>query len=201
MTHSYVRHDSFVCAIRHIDIMSVILRMRCTWLWSPLSQTPSWFIHMCSMTMRDTAHWYYECDVTSVMHLVVKSFVTNSVMTHSYVRCDYAQYGTLILWVWYYEWDVFGSDVFCHALRHDSFICAMWLIHITHSYGRHDSCIRATWLIHMRDAAHWYYECDALGSNVLCHELRHDSFICAMWLCAIRHIDIMSVIVWVWCSW
>jgi len=36
----------------------------------------------------------------------------------------------------------------------------------------------------------WYDECDAIGSEVCRHELCNDLFICAMWLSAIRHIDI-----------
>jgi len=39
-------------------------------------------------------------------------------------------------------------------VRHDSFICATWLIlmcDMTHSYERHDSCICTTWLMQMCD--------------------------------------------------
>jgi len=56
-------------------------------------------------------------------------------------------------------------------VRHGSFICATWLIHMcdmAHSYVRHGSFICATWFIHMCDMAHSY--------------VRHGSFICATWL-------------------
>jgi len=56
-------------------------------------------------------------------------------------------------------------------VRHDSFICATWLIHtcdMTHSYVRHDSFICLPSLIHMCDMTHSY--------------VRHDSFICVPWL-------------------
>jgi len=66
-------------------------------------------------------------------------------------------------------------------VRHDSFICATWPIHMcdmTHSYVRHDAFICATWPIHMCDMMHSYG--------------RHDSFICAMWpmhMCDMTHSD------------
>ena len=48
-------------------------------------------------------------------------------------------------------------DMTSSYVRHDSFICATWLIHMcdmTHSYLWHDSFICATWLIHMCDMTH-----------------------------------------------
>jgi len=56
-------------------------------------------------------------------------------------------------------------------VRHDSSICAAWLIHVcnmTHSYVWHDSFRCAAWLI---------YTCDKTHSYVW-----HDSFICVTWL-------------------
>jgi len=56
-------------------------------------------------------------------------------------------------------------------VRHDSFICESWLIHMwdmTHSYVRHDSFIWEIRLFHMGDMTHSY--------------VRHDSFICETWL-------------------
>ena len=56
-------------------------------------------------------------------------------------------------------------------MRHDSFICVTWPIHMcdmTHSYVWHDLFICVIWLNHMCDMTHSY--------------LWHDSFICAIWL-------------------
>jgi len=84
-------------------------------------------------------------------------------------------------------------------VRHDSFICVTWLIHIHRRSNerirgrrkclRHDLFICAAWLIHMCDVTHSYTQttqwkdswdeemCDMMNSYV-----RHDSFICVTWL-------------------
>jgi len=50
---------------------------------------------------------------------------------------------------WYSAGYALGSDVFCHALRHDSFKCATWLVYKTHSYGWYDASVRALRLINI----------------------------------------------------
>jgi len=68
-------------------------------------------------------------------------------------------------------------------VRHDTFICVMWLMHMcdmTHSYMGHDSFICMTWLSHMCNMTHscvWhdsfiratrhFHKCDQLWRDVL----------------------------------
>ena len=50
-------------------------------------------------------------------------------------------------------------------VRHDSFTCATWLIHMcnmTHSHVQHDSFTCATWLIHMCNMTHSHVRHDTL---------------------------------------
>jgi len=85
-------------------------------------------------------------------------------------------------------------------VRHDSFICATWLIHkcnMTNSYVRHDSFISATWQIHMCDMTplvrclRWHASTSFNGD--VWHDysyVRHDSSICATWrihMCDMTH--------------
>ena len=68
-------------------------------------------------------------------------------------------------------------------VRHDSSICATWLIHMcgmTHSYVCPYSFISEVWLIDMCDMTQLY--------------LQHDSFICATWL--IHTCDMTHSYVW-----
>jgi len=76
-------------------------------------------------------------------------------------------------------WRIHMCDMTHSYLRHDTFICATWRIHMcdmTHSYLRHDAFICATWHVHMCDMTHSY--------------VRHDAFICATWrihMCDMTH--------------
>ena len=61
------------------------------------------------------------------------------------------------------------------SVRHDSLICATWLIHMcnmTHSHVRHDSFIWATWLMHMHDMTHANVRLHFIGGEV-CSLCRH----------------------------
>jgi len=74
-------------------------------------------------------------------------------------------------------------------VRHDSFICVTWLIHLcdmTHSYMWHDSYIRVAWLIHMRDMIH--------------PQVWHDSFICVTWLIHLCHDSFLCAMTAPWQS-
>jgi len=118
------------------------------------------------------------------------------------------------------EWVMSRVNESCHVwlyVRHDSFICATWLIHtcnMTHSYVRHDSFIRATWLIYMCDMTHlyvtWFTQEARRHMNESCHHVTsHDdmihSYVCrdscnliyhiygALWMIQVTHIDSNSV--------
>ena len=88
----------------------------------------------------------------------------------------YVRHGTFICVTWLIHMcDMTHSNVW-----HDPFTCVTWLIHMcdmTHSYVWHDSFTCVTWPIDTCDMTHWY--------------LRHDSFVCATWLihmCAMTHL-------------
>jgi len=81
-------------------------------------------------------------------------------------------------------------DMTHSRVRHDSFICAIWLIRMcdmTHLYVRHDSFMCATWLIHLSQVRSREY------TNVawLISYVQHVSFTCATWLihmCDVTHL-------------
>jgi len=99
-------------------------------------------------------------------------------------------------------WSPVVCDVTHSYVRHDSFICKTWLVHmwdmtrsyvlsgvpevvsvcicdVTNSCVRHDSFIRETWLIHMWDTTRSY--------------VRHDSFICETWRTHMRDTTLSYV--------
>jgi len=134
MMHSYVWHDASICATRRINMRRGHFCKRAlqkrrysakmtynfiepTNRSHPIPRSASWLVHLCDVT-----HSYHSF-IWAVWRICTCD------MTH-----------------WFYAWDALGSDVLCRALRHDSFICATWLIHmtpsvITPSYVQHDSFI------------------------------------------------------------
>jgi len=166
MTHSYVRHDSFVCAKRLVHTCYITH----LYVWHESvcdlhdGKCVTWLIHTCDMT-----HWYVRHD--SIMRAtcfigmrqVTQSYVGhNSFICGTWVRCV-----TLMMAKVWQRCDMTHPD-----MRHDSiiratwltrmsqktlFICAAWLIrtcNMTHPHMRHDSIICATWLIHMCNMTH-----------------------------------------------
>jgi len=103
-----------------------------------------------------------------------------------------------------------GVDMAHSYVRHDSFICVIWLIHkcdMAHSYVRHGSFVCVTQLIHMCDMAHPYVcreSCISLkdrhsnttsaGVDKAHSYVRHDSFICVAW--PIHKWDMAHSYVW-----
>jgi len=132
LTRWYVSHDSFICAL--------------------------WLIHVCDMN-----HWYLSHDMCDVKHwfmrresficatsLVRMRHMTSSCMWHAsfmYVTwliltcCMihwYMWHGSPPLWHIHNAPPVHTSDMTHFYVRHDSFLCATWLISIydmTHSNG------------------------------------------------------------------
>ena len=151
--------DSLPCCARYGSASSIITMFMCaTWLVHHWDMTHScvrhdsfiietwlnetWLIHVCDMT-RASLLLAIHCSLSN--HV---SFMSHSCLISFTVRC--------------------ASAIMTHSyVRHDSFICVTWLIHMcdmTHSYVRHDSFILATWLIDMCDTTHWYVGHDSLIS-------------------------------------
>ena len=118
MTRSYVRHDSFICEtwlLRMWDMtlahVQIAIQIICgTWLLHVWDMTPSCLRHDCST-----------CE-TWLLHMwdMTPSCVEN--MTPSCVRhrsCIYANCNSDHLW-----------DITLLYVKHDSFMCGTWLIHM-----------------------------------------------------------------------
>jgi len=160
LTHAYVnaaretRSDIFGCVVfcgYHAWWCRAAYGMGCRW--------EAWLIHTCKMTHSYVpyelfifATWLIHMCEISHSYVQYDSFKCATFLIHTYRHifiniCRVMSHG-----IWY------GLQVRCvthwmcnttHSyMRHDSFICATWLIHMcdmTHSYVRHDSFICATW--------------------------------------------------------
>jgi len=168
VSHSCVQHDSFTCV--------------------------TWLIHMCDMTHSHVLHHSLRCVTYAkqtcayATHSCTKKLMQTDARTQMiYVR---ATVSTNIWMSWSMNEPCHLNEYVTHELthmcymalslvRHDSFICATWLIHMCSlalSRVRHDSFVCATWLIHV---------CDMTRSHVL-----HGSFTCATWrihVCDMTH--------------
>jgi len=211
LTHSYVRHGSFIEVSADAPYLRLLLSCL-AWL-TCVSRDP--FI---------CATWP----------------ICKFDMTHSYVRRDSLMCATwLIAWLWHVwamthlhvqhdpficaTWLIHKCDVTCSYVRRDSFTCATWLIHwgrcwrvlldadmcepwliymcnMTHLYVQHDSFICATRLIYMCDVTHSYVQHDlfsGIGADVFCFTLTcvwRDSFMCVTRLIHVR--DMTHSYVW-----
>jgi len=124
MTHSYVWHDSFICAIRLIHMCD----MTHSYVWHDSLICMTWLIHMC-----DTTHSYVWHDsftrVTWLIHMCD--------MTHSYV-CDIefvSRHDSFVLTWLIYTCDVANSyidmtrlwvNVPWTVVLHGAFECVSW---------------------------------------------------------------------------
>ena len=161
MTHSYVRHDSFV-RVTWLVVWRCWSCIGCSFRWA------TWLILTC-----DTTHFY------CVMWLILTRDTTFSLemlepywvrfpmgnMPHSYVRGQHASF--LCSWA---TCLILMFDTICFYVWHDSFSFVTWLILIcdmTHSHLWHDSFLFVTWLILVCNMTHSY--------------LWHDSSMCVMW--------------------
>jgi len=163
MAHSYVRHDSFICATWRIHMCD----MTHSYVRHGAFICATWLIHMCDM-----AHSYVRHDAftsATPWFTCATWLIHMCEMTHSYVRHDSFICAT---------WRIHMCDMTHSPGRHNWFICATWLFHMcdmTHSFDtipvhvpiEHDAFVCATWLFHMCDTTYSY--------------VRHDSLICATW--------------------
>jgi len=130
MTHSHVRHDSFICVTWLIHM-----------LWHDSFICATWLIHKCDMTHSYVRHDSFIC----VTWLILMCDMTHPHVWHDSFICT--------------TWLIQKCDMSRWNVWHGLFICVTWLIHVcdmTHSYAWHDSFICVTWLIHMCDMTHSY---------------------------------------------
>ena len=154
--HTY-RHNSSMCMVqagwaslkewmRHVAHMNESCRT-CDCERHDSFMCATWLIHVSDMTHSCERHdsfmcatWLiHECDISQGRELVFKSLWVMSHIWMSHVT------------------HVIVSDMTQSRVRHDSFMCATWLIYVcdmTHSCKRHDSFMCATWLIHVCDVTH-----------------------------------------------
>jgi len=116
MTHSYVRHDSFLCVTWLIPMCD----MTYSYVWRDSFIFVPWLIHMCDMTHS------YVCHDSSIC---VPWLVYICDMTHSYVCHD-----SFICVTWL----IHMCDMTHSYVWHDSFICVTWRIH-TFSWRQKDT--------------------------------------------------------------
>jgi len=138
MTHSYVRHDSFLCFLCATWLIFMCHTTH-SYVRHDSFMCATWLIRMCAMTHSYVRHTSFIC----------------ATLTHLYVRHDSFICAT---------WIIFMCVMTHSYARHDSCICATWRIHtcdMTHPYVRHDSFICATWLIHKCAMIHWYVQHDS----------------------------------------
>ena len=155
MTHSNMRHDSFIY--------------------------DTWLIHM--STTRDTSTSRATCPITCYPDSYMRqdSFLWYWLthmwdMTHSYVRHDSLpvrrrDYGGRCCCAALAPRHASSLALppriapVCPDVRHDSLTCETWLIDMwdmTHWHVRHDSLICETWLIDMWDMTYWHAKHDAI---------------------------------------
>jgi len=142
MTHSYMRHRSCICATwliytRDMTHLSV---------WHDAFIHAIWLVHTCNMTHFSVRHGSF-VSATWCIHMCN--------MTHSYVRHD-----AFMCVTWLIHPNKVGGRASREvarrkalALRRSISICETWLVRMcdtTHSYVRHDSFKCLTWLIHVR---------------------------------------------------
>ena len=114
-------------------------------------------VYMCVVGLIHTCDMSRSCDMT---HMCVASF-TCATFLMAKVCHDSSNIFNMTHWY----------------MRHDSFICATWLICVrqtTCSYVLHYSFIRVTWVSVWPS---WWQMCDMTHSY-----MRHDSLVCATWL-------------------
>jgi len=171
VAHSIVCHDSFVrmkrcvctCDITHSDVWYDSFRCHLN-VWRDSFRCVAWLICMCDMTpcvtcveqMETSASAASKYDsfqnlkfmcVTSLVFIYMKWLIRICGRTRLYVWDESFVWSKTILKP--------GIKNMTHSyVRHDSFICAAWLIHIwgmTHLCVRHDSFIYGAWLIYVRN--------------------------------------------------
>jgi len=173
MTHSYVRHDSFI-------------------LWHDSFVRMTRLIHICDMTYSYVWHDSF-MSVTWLMHMFA---VTNLHVRYDSLICvAWRDYGWdrrthhMTQWHVWRDWFIrvtWQTDMLYvnrwYARRHP-FICVTWLIHlcdVIHPYVwrdsfhvRFNSFVCVTWLVHTHAIIRWY--------------VWHDSFTCVIWPLDVWH--------------
>ena len=152
MTHSYVRHDSFICV---------------TWLIHVCDMTHSYVWHdssfeMCVTWLNCWYVWYNLCVDTCDIRMC-------DMTTHSYVGHDLFICGA---------WLIYMCDMTHSYVWHDSFICVTWLIHVcllsfvslSHKHKHTQThTLRTMWIPFL-----YVYMCaDIVVSFVLSHNHEH----------------------------
>jgi len=107
VTHLYVRHDSFKCVTRLVNILSMSSVFRCD-----LFICVPWIIHMRDITHSYVWHESFIC-VTWLIHMCST--------THSYVWHDAFTCAT---------WLIHVFDMTYPHVHHASFTCVTWPIHM-----------------------------------------------------------------------
>jgi len=148
VTHSYVRHDSFVCVTWLIDGMSALLGA--WWLRSCVLLRWQVGVYVCDMT--------HPCVCHDLFHVKYDSFRRATWLIHVCAmtrQSDTHVIGGFVDMVVYAtgrQAGVHVCDMTHPYLWHDSFIYETWLIHmcdVTHSYVSHDSFMLHIWMSHV----------------------------------------------------
>jgi len=210
MTHTYVRHDSFICVACLVYLLktwNVIIKSESH--RKLFIETPKCVVLRGFRSSRNESLWRG----TRSPYVLLKGFRILRLISFAALWHD------SFIWVACLIYQIF-SQLWClctmtHSfVWHDSFMCVTWLIHMydmTHSYEWHayftrsfHSCgVCAPWLIHVCDITHscvWHDWSICIARSYVWH----DTFICVTWL--IHICDMTPPYVWcgmthsLWCG-
>jgi len=165
MTHSYVRHDSFICVTWLIHMCD----MTHSYVWHDSFICVTWLIHLCHDSFICLTWLVDMCNVTDLrLHLFAKEPLIIELfcgkrymkirhpMTLRHPVCVTWAIGDANVGLFWENVGLFWENVSDVYVWHDSYMLLKLV------------CVWDTWLIHVCDMTHWF--------------VRRDLFICVTWL-------------------
>ena len=172
MTHSYWRHDSFICDITlNLSAVALVKRGVC----HDLFVCETWLIHIWVMTHSHLSHDSFVCETWLIRMWD---------MTHSHLSHDSFVCGTWLIHKWHHDQSL------CHGssqtrVRHDSSIRETWLIHKCD-----DKFVCQTWLMRTWDMTHSYETSRSISLLVDASQWSPGYSVRDFWICDIWFVTL-----------